>query len=224
MDAKTFLKNVPIFSGLGSSDLSKIRNIGKVQKFKKGQLIFDENTAGNYFFVVIFGSVKIYASSQKKRKTLAYLSRGEFFGEMALLDAEKRSASSRAQEDCELLVINKKDFRKLLVKYPNISFLLMKALSCRLRQANRDIEALSFENVIGRVAKALLDISEKYGVNTPLGRKNKINVNQEEIAELAGTSREMVSRMLNRMRRLKVISYDKQQMTITNMQKLREWV
>ena len=167
--------------------------------------------------------MKIFTSSGRKKKTLAYLEKGEYFGEMALLDMEPRSASSLALEDCELFVIKKQDFRNLLGKYPRIAFQIMRTLSRRLRQANKEIEALSFGNVIGRIANAVLDLADKYGEKTDQGIRIKMPFSHQDIAELAGTGREMVSRILNRFRRLSCINYSNKYLVVTNMNKLKQW-
>ncbi len=224
MDKTAYLKNVPLFAEFGRDDLQRLQRIGRIQKFGSGETIFNEDTSGECLYIVIHGRVKIFTCSGHKKKTLAYLEAGEFFGEMSLLDMEPRSASSIAQELCELLVINKKDFRRLLAKHPNISFQTMKTLSHRLRQADKEIESLSFENVLGRIASALLNLAKKYGEDTPQGRRIKMPLNHQEIAELAGTGREMVSRTLNRFRRLQCITFDNRRVVIKNPEKLKEWV
>lgn len=223
MDKTGYLKNVPLFSEIPGPDLKRIGRIGTLRRFKQGEEIFAEDTVGDRLYIVLSGRVKIFSSFGKRNKTLAYLERGEFFGEMSLLDRELRSASSVALEDCELLVISKQDFRALIGRYPRISLQIMKTLSLRLRQADREIESLAFGHVLGRVAAALLELSGKYGEQTPAGMRIKMPLNHRDIAEIAGTGREMVSRILNRFRRLQCISYGSTYLTITNAEKLKEW-
>ncbi|MHB9155309.1 MAG: Crp/Fnr family transcriptional regulator [Endomicrobiales bacterium] len=219
-----YLKNIPLFAGFNARDLRRVEATGTRAPFRRGEKIFDEDTAGDRLYVVLSGRVKIFASSGLRKKTLAYLEKGEFFGEMALLDRELRSASSLASEDCELLVIKKKDFQRLLERYPRISLRIMKTLSRRLRRADREIESLSFGHVLGRVASTLLELSVKYGEAADGGLRIRIPLNHRDIAEMAGTAREMVSRTLNRFRRLKCIRYDDRRLTITDVRKLKEWI
>jgi CRP/FNR family transcriptional regulator/CRP/FNR family cyclic AMP-dependent transcriptional regulator len=223
MERIGYLKKVPLFSGFSSVDLKKLLKIGKTQKFGRGKVIFGEDSSGGKFYVVMCGRVKIFTSSRNKKKTLAYLEKGEFFGEMALLDMEPRSASSIALENCELFVIKKQDFRTLLSKQPKIAFQLMKTLSFRLRQAIKEIEALTFGNVIGRIAHALIDLADKYGEKTSQGIKIAMPFSHQDIAELAGTGREMVSRILNRFRRLNCLNYSNRYLVVTDKTKLRQW-
>lgn len=224
MNNFVYLKKVPLFSDVTTSDLKLLQKIGKVRKFAKGEVIFTEDTSGDCLYIVLSGRVKIYAQSGQKKKTLAYLERGEHFGEMALLDLEPRSASSEALDDCELLVIKKSDFRTLLAKDPGISLQIMRTLSHRLRLANKEIESLTFENVLGRVASVLLELCSKYGESTAQGTRIRTPMSHQDLAELAGTGREVVSRTLNRFRRLSCISYDNHHLIISNAKKLREFI
>ncbi|MBN1621104.1 MAG: Crp/Fnr family transcriptional regulator [Endomicrobiales bacterium] len=224
MERIAYLKKVPLFTDLTNVDLKRMSKIGSIQKYNRGKMIFDEDTSGGKFYVVMSGRVKIFTSSGSKKKTLAYLEKSEFFGEMALLDMEPRSASSIALDDCELFVIKKQDFRGLLAKYPGISFQIMKTLSKRLRQTNKEIEALTFGNVISRIASALIDLALKYGEDGSQGCKINMPFSHQDIAELAGTGREMVSRILNRFRRLNCISYSNRCLVITDMNKLKQWI
>ena len=221
MNGFALLKNVPLFAEFASRDLKKLRRIAVIRNFKNGERIFDENTSGDRLYVVLSGRVKIFTILGKKKKTLAYLEKGEFFGEMALLDMEPRSASSMAMARSELLVIKKKDFKQLLEHYPELSLRIMKTLSKRLRQADKDIEALAFGDVLERIASTLLQLAAKYGEITENGCEIQMPLNHLDIAEIAGTGREMVSRTLSRFRRLRIISYDERSLKVIDAQKLK---
>jgi len=217
----SYLKNVPLFTEFDNRGLRILQKIARIANFKKGEKIFDENASGDRLYIVLSGRVKIFAASGVKKKTLAYLEKGEFFGEMALLDMQPRSASSIAMEPSELLVIKKKDFQRLIKDYPEISLQIMKTISKRLRQADKEIEALTFGDVLGRIASTLLQLSAKYGEITENGCEIKMPLNHRDIAEIAGTGREMVSRTLNRFRRLKLISYNDRSLRVIDGQKLK---
>lgn len=221
MNRLSYLKNVPLFTEFDNRGLRILQKIARIANFKKGEKIFDENASGDRLYIVLSGRVKIFAASGVKKKTLAYLEKGEFFGEMALLDMQPRSASSIAMEPSELLVIKKKDFQRLIKDYPEISLQIMKTISKRLRQADKEIEALTFGDVLGRIASTLLQLSAKYGEITENGCEIKMPLNHRDIAEIAGTGREMVSRTLNRFRRLKLISYNDRSLRVIDGQKLK---
>ncbi len=151
------------FTGSIKRTSASLQKISTVQAFRSGESIFEENTPGNKLYIVLSGRVKIFAMAGRKKKTLAYLEKGEFFGEMALLDMQSRSASSIAVEHTELLEVRQNDFRRLLVAHPDISLRIMKTLSRRLRQADKEIEALTFGDVLGRIASTLLRLALSTG-------------------------------------------------------------
>ena len=224
MDRLKYLKKVPLFSEFGKTDISRLSKISKLHRYKRGDVICREDTAGEFLYVVVSGNVKIFAASGKKKKTLAYLEEGEFFGEMSLLDTAPRSASAVAVNDCDCMMINKKDFQMLLKKYPDMAYHVLTTLSKRLRQADKEIEVLTFENVLGRIAKTLLDLSRKYGERSSEGCRIKMHLSHQELAEIAGTGREMVSRTLNRFRRFGCVEYKNRCLVIKNVEKLKEWI
>lgn len=224
MDYIKYLKRVPIFTGLSSADLRKVLNIAKVKVFCASKSIFGEDTAGDRLYVVLSGRVKIFTSLGERKKTLAYLDAGEFFGEISLLDSRPRSASCNAIENCELLVISKNDFHQLLLRYPRMCLRVLETISRRLRQADSEIESLTFENVLGRVAGVLLKFGEKYGGQLGVNGSMCLDLTQKEISEIVGTSREVVSRIVNRFKRLGCVKYDGKLCFITDEKKLKQFV
>jgi CRP/FNR family transcriptional regulator, cyclic AMP receptor protein len=224
MEKLNYLKKVPFFAEFKKADLKLLSKITKIARYKTGEIIFDEDKPGDKLYIVSRGRVKIFACSRGRKKTLAYLEKNEFFGEMSLLDMGLRSASSLALVECELLVIGKKDFKELLFKYPRISFQVMKTLSKRLRKADQEIESLTFANVLGRIASMLVDFCAKYGEPVSSGTKIKMPLSHKEIAELTGTGREMVSRVLNRFRRLDCIAFSGRHIIVMKPDKLRGWI
>lgn len=224
MNKLKYLKKVTFFSEFSKHDLALLGKISSQEAHAEGHTIFSEDDPGDRLYIVMRGSVKIFTTSGKRKKILAYLEKNEFFGEMALLDMEPRSASSVAVEDCELIVIKKKDFKRLLEKYPRLSFKVMRTLSKRLRQADRQIESLAFANVLGRIAEALLSLASRYGQPVSDGIRIKRPVSHKELAELTGTGREVVSRILNRFKRLDCIKYHNKHLVVTDQNKLKEWI
>ena len=175
--------------------------------------------------MVMSGRVKIYGSStQGRAKTLAYLEPGDFFGEMSLLQDETRSASASAIEDSILICLKSEDYRRLVFSKAAASRALIKVLFERLRRANKEIEALSFNNVYGRIAQLLLDLSDRYGVDLPEGRKIDIAFSHKELAEMAGTAREVISRVISRFKRTECVTVFESKMIITNPEKLKSWI
>ena len=157
-----YLRRVPLLKAMADKDLREIYKISKIREFGPGETIFAKASQATQLFVMLEGRIKIFTrSGGKKRKTFAYLRPGDFFGEMALLEGKPRSAAAEAVEISKLLVIENRDFQRLLQKDHKLALYLLRTVSGRLRKANEEIEALLFRNVLGRVAKTLNDLSRR---------------------------------------------------------------
>jgi CRP-like cAMP-binding protein len=216
------LRKIPLFKGLSLSNLIKISKITKLKHFSKNDIIFAENSFGRSLYIIMKGEVKIYAEHKGKRKIFAYISSGEFFGELALIDDPVRTASAVALADSDVVVINRDEFHKILKSYPDIALNLLKILSRRLRSADKEIESLSFCNVFTRVVKVLLDLNRKYGKTVQGGRIIDFRLDNEEIAQLTGTVREVVVRILKQIIKLGCVKHVAgRRILITNEEKLK---
>ena len=191
------LRSVPIFSELQSNSLKKIADKMVTKTFQKGQLIFIEESQGRSFFVITKGSVKVTRLSEDGREViLAMLGEGEFFGEMSLLDGEGRSANIVPIEDAEVLTLSRNDFLDCLEKYPKIAISLLEELAARLRKSDQQIESLSLSDSEQKIGITLVRLSEELG-KIKFGNVTIDNLPyQQDIANMAGTSRETVSRTL----------------------------
>jgi len=219
------LKKVPIFAKIDKDDLKDIGSIAEVKKFKKDDMIFSEGDEGESMFIILSGMVKVFkVSTSGQVKTLDIMEKGDFLGEMAILDKEIRSATVTAIEDTEVMVLKKSIFEKYIKTNPIISLKIMKALCARLRKADKEIEALSFQNVLGRVAISLLDLMEKYGEKIDRGIKINLKLTHQELADMVGTAREMVSRTLVSFKKNNCIDIDDHYIYITNVKELKEMI
>lgn len=206
---QVLLSGVSLLKGLPEKALSKISKYARVHHFRRGEQIFSEASAGDCLYVLVSGRVRIYTSAGSRSKTFALLDAGDFFGEMALLGESTRSASARAILDSELLVLQRKDFYRFLRIDPDLTLTILETLCHRLRQADRQIEMLAFQNVIGRTAITLCELESKYGKPIAGGTLIDAEITQQELADLVGTAREMVSRTIARFRKMSAIAYDK---------------
>jgi CRP-like cAMP-binding protein len=221
----SFLRGVELLNGLSNDDLARVGQMCQLVKFQRAERIFTESQPGACLYVVMAGRVKIFGSSaQGRSKTFAYLEPGDFFGEMSLIDDELRSASASALEDSVLIMLKSEDYRKLVLSCPTIALAMLRTLSVRLRRANREIEALSFNNVLGRIAQILLDLGERYGKKTEEGIRIEMNLSHKELAEMAGTAREVISRVISRFRRIGCVTFFDSKLTITDRDKLKSWI
>lgn len=144
----SYLAKYPPFKTFDGNDLEAMGSAGEEKLVKKDELVFDEDSKGDSMYVLKSGAVKILKKVKNQENTIAVLNPGEFFGEMALLDGLPRSAAVRATTDCELFMISLEGYQKLRREKPHTALKLMdiiiKVLSNRLRQANKNLEVISF--------------------------------------------------------------------------------
>ena len=193
-----FLRNVPIFAELEEKDLLRVVKLGTSQKYKKGNIVVLEQESGAALFVIITGKVKVVRMDEDGREViLSMFGPGEFFGEMSLLDGLARSASVVATVKSELFMIHRRDFLELLNEFPSVTISLLAELAMRLRKADMQIKSLSLKDAEGRIANVMLILADDVGIF----RKGKVEIDdlplQQDIANMAGTSRETVSRMIH---------------------------
>ena len=192
-----FLTTVPIFAEIDQNSLIEVSKITTERSYPKGSMIILEEEYGDKLFIVQSGTVKITrVNDEGKEVILALLGSSEIFGEMAILDGESRSANVLAQEACSLLVISREDFINILKKNFKVSFALMSELAKKLRKSDLQIEALSLSDAEHRIGVSILNLAEDMGVI----RNGKVTIQnlpfQQDIANMAGTSRETVSRVM----------------------------
>ncbi|HWP83029.1 MAG TPA: Crp/Fnr family transcriptional regulator [Bacteroidota bacterium] len=218
-----FLRNVPIFAELDDVELEKIAKLGVRKKYKKGNIVVLEQEMGAALFVIVSGKVKVVRSDVDGREViLSIFGPGEFFGEMSLLDGLARSATVVAIAKSELFMIHRRDFLELLHEYPKVAISLLAELTMRLRKADTQIKSLSLKDAAGRVANVLLMLAEDVGVF----RKGKVEIPdlplQQDIANMAGTSRETVSRILHQFMRKGHIEMTGNVVTIKDYEEFRK--
>jgi len=211
------LKKVCFFKALTEKETDQILSIAKLRRYQAGEMVFVREQPGSTFFIVKSGRIKIFtAIGASKRKTFAYLKKGDFFGEMSLLGVQVRSASAQATEDSELLVISKRNFRALVLQSPDFVIKLLYTLANRLNKCDKEIESMLYHNSLGRLADAILDlVKDKH--SSPV----KVRINQSELAEYMGTTRVPVCRAVSTLKRSGVIDFSRGEITVLNMEKLR---
>ena len=192
-----FLRSVNIFSDLSETELGSIQDVCKTRKYPKNSMIILEEEMGDVVFIVMSGTVKITrVNDEGKEVILAMLGSGEVFGEMAILDGESRSANALSQENCEVITINREDFLNIIKTNNKVAINLMTEFAIRLRKSDQQIEALSLDDAEHRIGVSILNLAEEMGVI----RQGAVTVQnlpyQQDIANMAGTSRETVSRVM----------------------------
>ena len=191
------LKNIPIFSSLSELHLEELSEIALEKTYRKNQVIFDQGDPGNSLIVVLSGLVKIsLVDSNNHEFIIKTFSANDFFGEMALLDGGTRSATATAVEDTKALIIFRDNFIGLIKKTPSVALGMLTELSNRLRTTTENISNLTFFDAYGKVARCLLDLAEKIGKNEGDGMSLELTLSRQELANMAGLSRETFARIL----------------------------
>jgi CRP-like cAMP-binding protein len=202
MDERELLRNVPIFSELSEPDVATLAKVATRRRYPKDTVVFFENEEGDFFFMILEGRIKVTILGDDGREIiLSVLSPGDFFGEMALLDNEPRSATAIAVEESELLSLHRTDFQNVIADNRAIMSALIRILTARLRRANHQISTLALLDVYGRVARVMLDMAREEGKRLKDGRIAFRRATHQEIANRIGTTRETVTRMLKDLER-----------------------
>ena len=225
MNSAEYLRSVSIFSDLSDVKLASISKKMTPYSYSKGEFIVMEEMEGQQCYFITHGSVKITRSSKEGREViLAILTAGEFFGEMSLLDGETRSANVLTLEETKVLALNRNDFMATLEEYPRVSIQLLKELTIRLRKSDLQIASLTLSDAEKRIGLCILRLASEQGTIRQGHVKIKKFPFQHDIANMAGTSRETVSRTLVLFEQNGLIQREGRQLTIADyMQFQREF-
>jgi len=192
-----FLTKVPLFSELNDEEFSQLANVMREQHYKKHITIVHVDDPGSALYILKSGLVKVTIEDQHGYEMiLRILYPTDFFGDMSLLDGMPRSATVTTQEPSEVLTISREHFLSIMEKSPKILLKVAAVLSKRLRKANELIHSLAFFDVYGKVARVLLNLAAERGRATEQGTVIDMRLTQQELAELAGMTRETMARTL----------------------------
>jgi len=218
-----FLKYVPIFSDLDDNTLEQISRLGIRKSFTKDSVVLFEHETGSALFVIINGKVKVSrVSDDGKEVILTILGESDFFGEMAILDGLARSANVTAMEDSELFIIQRSEFLDLLQSHPEIAVALLQELTQRLRSADMKIKSLSLKDAEGKVATVILQLADDIGkIKQGTVEIEKLPF-QHDLANMAGTSRETISRTLHSFAKKGMVELDGSRLRIIDYEKFKE--
>jgi CRP-like cAMP-binding protein len=188
------LRNHPIFCQLEPEALDQLCRYAKHSTLKRGATIFSKGDPGNSLFAVISGTVKISISSADGRNAILNLiNAGEIFGEMSVLDGQARSADATANTNCEIFAIDRREFLPFMRSQPELAMKIIELLCTRLRWTSDQVEQVILQNLPGRLASALIRLTEKDKL-APAGRT--IAITQQEISEMVGMTRESINKQL----------------------------
>jgi len=191
------VRQAPLFAALDDEAAEALHANMVRTELSRSEVLFHEGDPGDRLYVIVEGKVKLGRTSGDGRENLlAILGPGEMFGELSLFDPGPRNATATAVSDAVLIGLGSEDLINWLTGRPDVSRQLLRALARRLRRTNENLADLVFSDVPGRVAKALLDLSERFGRPTDDGLRVAHDLTQEELAQLVGASRETVNKAL----------------------------
>ncbi|HTT93520.1 MAG TPA: Crp/Fnr family transcriptional regulator [Solirubrobacterales bacterium] len=223
--AVELLRSVPLFADLEEGELERFSHVAVPRSFPAGTRVFHEGDSSDACYIVSEGNFRVTREHSDGRAiTLATLGPGEIFGELAMLDGDKRSASAESITDGTLLALPANDVRSLLARNPEIALKLVAGLVRRLRAANARLSRQSFQTVPSRVAGILLQLSRDGQGEDGQETEVTIRMNQTDLAQLAGTSRESVSRFLAELERAGVVRSGRGRVTVLQPGKLRNYI
>lgn len=220
-----FLRRVPIFAALNEDILQRVASIMIEKSYSRKSIVFHEGDHGDTLYIIKSGRIKIAkVAIDGREKTLTIMQPGDFFGEMAIFDNLPRSATAEAiDSDVRLFGVSKKDFERLIHENPSIALRIMKDLTARIRSINQQVEDLAFKDVHGRVSSTLfqlLETEEKIS-----GRSlTCLRMTHQDLANMVGSSRETVTRALNRLQTEGIIAISHQQIEILDREYLADTI
>jgi CRP/FNR family transcriptional regulator len=216
------LGQVPVFSTLVPSDLEKIANLAVPRRFEPGEVVFREGDASDTCYIVREGRARAtHEHGDGRTITLATFGPGDIFGELAMFEDERRSATVEAVEPTSVVAVLGPDMRALMREHPEIATRLVIALGRRLREANERLSRQSFQTVQSRVATVLSQLAAQAG---PGSREVLVTATQADLAQLAGSSRESASRFLAVLERAGVISQGRGRLVVHDPEALKQYV
>lgn len=218
-----YLKQVNIFKGLDDQEVHDLMSVAKKRTFRSGEVIFHRDDPGQVLYIIKEGKVKICLISPDGQEiSLVVFGRGEYFGDLALLDGLPRSADAIALEKVECYTLQRSDFHNAIMKNPRIAIQIMEVLCERLRKTDQQVEDLIVLDVYGRVAKKLLELAETHGAKQEDGRiLINVRLTQQELAAMVGASRESVNKVLGYFTDKGDITTDKHKITIHRIADLK---
>jgi CRP/FNR family transcriptional regulator len=224
-DAVELLGRVPVFSALDPRDLERIAQLAVPRRFEPGEAVFREGDSSDTCYVVRDGHARAIRSHGDGRTiTLATFGPGDFFGELAMFEDERRSATVEAIEPTSVVGVLGPDMRRLMSEHPQIAIRFVVALGRRLRETNERLSRQSFQTVQSRVAHVLSELVDQEIAAGKDGADVLVRATQADLAQLAGSSRESASRFLAVLERAGVISQGRGRLVVHDPKALAQYV
>lgn len=210
------LKKVPLFSGMSDDEIKELGKFIHIKKFPRDSVLFEEGDDAEELFIILKGLLKVSVIHEDGREFTIIINRPyDCLGEIALLDGATRSAGATALEDLEVASIQKRDFDRFLSNHPKLKDSIIKLLCWRLRTLTDEVSDFAFLNVYFRLSKKLQELASTFGVDSPEGFIIDRRITHQELANMLGTSREMITKIINEMKKKKIIATNHHRLVIS---------
>ena len=225
IDRLDFLKKIPYFSSVSKEELKAIADIMIERTYDKGQVLFMEGEFGEAVHFVVEGRVKISKTSEDGREHILYIATdGDIFAEVILFNEVNYPATAEVMEKSKIAIIRNEDLEKVLKAHPSMAVAIIKVLNKRLIDAQQRVKSLALHNTHGRTAQMLMKLAKEHGKKTDNGLELDLTISRQELANMVGTTRETVTRVLMAFKKYKLIEIDRNIIRITQPEKLKEWI
>ena len=221
IESQKCLKDLMVFSKLNDDEVKMICQKAYEKNYKKGEIIFFENDSKKKLYFLTSGRVKLtMMSPEGKEKVLTILQDGDFFGEISLFDQDPHPLSAEVLEECKLLIISWNDLENIIMNRPSLAIKIIEALARKTRLLASQIRELVFQDAEGRLAALLNRFSKQFGMEINGGTMIEVVLTHQEIANLLGTSRVTVTKLMNKFIENEIIKMYKRKIVILDKEKL----
>lgn len=217
------LQRIPLFYDLPENQLKEIATLVLERSYTKGRIIFMEGEPGEALFLLKSGLIKLTKRLEDGREhILHFVNPGEVFAEVVLFEGGNYPATAEVQEDAVVGVLRNQDIEKLISHNPSMAVRMLRIMSRRLRTAQEKVMNLALHDTARRLAFTLIKMAQEHGVKEARGMLINLNLTNQELANMTGSSRETINRMLNSFKRAGAIDMDRQQIYVVDKAKLED--
>lgn len=221
LDKRRLLADLELFRRLRADELDRLVAFTRWARHRARSVLFCKGDPGSSMMVVRHGRVKVSTHSEcGKELVIDLFGPGEVFGEIALLDGSSRTADAVTIDDCELLVLDRRDFIPFLLGHPDASVRMLEVLTCRLRRTTQLLEDVAFREGPARLARRFVRLAEFSGRNVDDGIFVDMPLSQQQLGDMVGMTRESINKQLRQWRNQGLIMWSRGYYTITNMEGL----
>ena len=224
-EQKKCLKELTVFSRLNNKEIELICQSGYEKAYKEGEIIFFENDSFKKLYLLVKGKVKLsMLSPEGKEKVMTILQQGDILGEISLFDQDPHPLTAEVMEEARLMIIPWENLESIIIDHPRLALKIIEALSKKTRLLTSQVRDLVFQDAAGRLASLLTRFKEDFGIEMETGIKINLVLTHQEIANLLGTSRVTVTKMLNKFVKEGLIEMENRKIVIKDEKALSEKV